>query len=351
MPEIQTKNAVLVRPVVHTFDDPADAGSVQTQLRYGAVVQVLEEAEAAGRRWARVRYGWGLTSRHDEAGCGDEGWLEAQALAYADAEAGGGVQRYLDRAETAGGGTWLQVAALAAHGFVKPSRTAGPSVAQWPAESWLWGAELTGVQAAPGAFGSRWWRVELPAAARGGMSVYVQEGDVCAGGLEQIDAARSVDEALRMAGRPYVWGGASSDGWDCSGLVQMAARRRGVALPHSARRQFTQTDTFPGLTVVGEDLDVADVVGEVRTDGGRGSTCSPLGLEFAERARSRWSGGMEAGDFVYFAMGGKGVDHVGIWAGDGEMVHASSSQLPATRREAFWQSVYAARMLGVRRVD
>ncbi|MEM6853946.1 MAG: NlpC/P60 family protein [Planctomycetota bacterium] len=348
MPENESSHAVVVWPAAHTFDDPADPGSVQTQVRYGAVVQCTEAREVNGRKWAKVRYGWGLTSRFDETGCTDEGWLDASALATTEAD--GAVQRYLSRSTAESGGTWLQVAALAAHGFAEPSRTAGPSVVSWPAESWLWATERTDVQAAPGAFGSRWWRVELPATSGGLTQVFVQKGDVVAGGLGGLDAAGSVAEARRMIGRPYVWGGASSLGYDCSGLVQMAARRRGVALPHSARQQFTQTDSFAGLSRVGDDLEVADVAGDVRTDGGRGTTCSPLGVEFAERAKARWESVLGVGDFVYFAMGAKRVDHVGIWAGGGEMVHASSSMMPAVRRELFWGSVFAARMLGVRRV-
>ena len=348
MPENESSQAVVVWPAAHTFDDPAEPGSVQTQVRYGTVVERRETREVNGRSWAKVRYGWGLTSRFDETGCTDEGWLDASAVVMAEADGAG--QRYLSRPAAESGGTWLQVAALAAHGFAQPSRTAGPCGVQWRADSWVGASERTDVQAAPGAFGSRWWRVELPAAVDGRTEVLVQEGDVVEGGLSRLDAAGSVAEAVRMIGRPYVWGGASSLGYDCSGLVQMAARRRGVALPHSARQQFTQTDSFAGLSRVGDDLEVADVSGDVRTDAGRGSTCSALGLEFAERAKMRWADELAVGDFVYFAMGAKRVDHVGIWAGGGEMVHASSSMMPAVRREPFWGSVFAARMLGVRRV-
>ncbi|MEL7089077.1 MAG: NlpC/P60 family protein, partial [Planctomycetota bacterium] len=269
------EQGVVRRPVVFTFDDPADPGSVQTQLRHGAVVETLGHRQLDGRAWARVRYGWGVSSRYDEPDAADEGWLEASAVV--PASRGGSARRYTTRCGSSGEAGWLQVTSLAAHGFAGPSRTAEPSVMVLPAESWLHGLELTGVQAAPGAYGSRWWRVELPTAYREYQQLFFQEGDVQPGGARPLGPAAAINEALRMMHRPYIWGGASSFGFDCSGLVQMVARRQGVALPHSARRQFAQTAAMPGLRAVGEDLTVADLRGEVRSEGGRGLTCSALG--------------------------------------------------------------------------
>lgn len=346
MKDAAKKLGVVSGPVVFTFDDPADPGSVQTQLRHGAVVETLEQREVDGSAWSRVRYGWGLSSRYDEAG--DEGWLDTSSLTLADAN--DSAELYAARGTSAGETVWLQTGSITAHGFAKPSRTAGPSVVELPAESWLCGTQLTEVQAAPGAYGSRWWQVELPAPVRGTRVVYFQEGDVQPPGLTRLDAATAMGEAERAVHRPYVWGGASSFGFDCSGLVQMVARRMGVALPHSARRQFTETTTFAGLRAVGDDLAVEEVAGTVRSDDGRGTACSALGAEFATRAEQRWGGVLVPGDVVYFAMGGKRVDHVGLWRGGGEMIHASSSGTPATRGEVFWGSVYAARMTGVRRL-
>ncbi|MEM7625339.1 MAG: C40 family peptidase [Planctomycetota bacterium] len=356
MGEAVTRLGVVGWPVVFTFDDPAAPASVQTQLRHGAVVEVLERREVDGRAWARVRYGWGLMAWCDESGTADTGWLDARACTETTATEV--AVRYAGRddssQEPGSGGAWLRTVALAAHGFARPARTAGPSVAVWPSESYLWGAELTDVQAAPGAYGSRWWRVALPSV--GGDSpqsgeLFVQAGDVMEVGSPVVmDASDALTEVERVIGRPYVWGGASSFGFDCSGLVQMFARRRGVALPHSARRQFTETTSFAGLGVAGEDLAVEQVGGVVRSDGGRGEVCSALGLEHAERARGRWETVLRPGDAVYFAMGGQRVDHVGLWVGGGEMIHASSSAMPGVRREALWGSVYAARMVGARRV-
>jgi peptidoglycan DL-endopeptidase CwlO len=45
-------------------------------------------------------------------------------------------------------------------------------------------------------------------------------------------------EALEQIGVPYVWGGASPDGFDCSGLVTWLWARHGYTIPHFAASQF-----------------------------------------------------------------------------------------------------------------
>jgi peptidoglycan DL-endopeptidase CwlO len=81
--------------------------------------------------------------------------------------------------------------------------------------------------------------------------------------------------ALRYLGVKYVWGGASPDGFDCSGLVMYVYAQLGVALPHFAAAQYAL-----GVAVPRDEL--------------------------------------QPGDLVFF----DGLDHVGIYIGGGEMVHA-----------------------------
>ena len=87
-----------------------------------------------------------------------------------------------------------------------------------------------------------------------------------------------VNTAMRYLGTPYVWGGSSPSGFDCSGLVQYACRANGISVPRVAASQ-------------------------------RGSG----------RYVSREN--LQPGDLVFFSNGG-GVNHVGIYVGNGNMIHA-----------------------------
>lgn len=46
-----------------------------------------------------------------------------------------------------------------------------------------------------------------------------------------------LDAAIGLLGLPYVWGGRSIDGMDCSGFLQMAMHRAGIACPRDADQQ------------------------------------------------------------------------------------------------------------------
>ena len=84
-----------------------------------------------------------------------------------------------------------------------------------------------------------------------------------------------VGVAMRYLGTPYVWGGASPAGFDCSGLVMYAFSQIGVSLPHSSYAQY-----------------------------GYGSPVS--------------RGDLQPGDLVFF----DGLGHEGIYVGGGSFIHA-----------------------------
>ncbi|MCC2657817.1 MAG: NlpC/P60 family protein [Panacagrimonas sp.] len=89
-------------------------------------------------------------------------------------------------------------------------------------------------------------------------------------------------DALGQIGRPYRYGGATPDGFDCSGLVQYVYGLQGLKLPRTAEDQHEQGNTI--------DLDDA-----------------------------------EPGDLLFYRFGWFGIDHVAIYLGDGQAVHAPAS--------------------------
>lgn len=92
-----------------------------------------------------------------------------------------------------------------------------------------------------------------------------------------------VNTAIKYLGIPYVWGGYSFSGLDCSGFVKAVFASHGISLPRVARDQAN--------------------VGAV--------------VPFNQ---------LQAGDRLYFACKGSAIDHTGIYIGNGMFIHASSSR-------------------------
>jgi cell wall-associated NlpC family hydrolase len=67
-------------------------------------------------------------------------------------------------------------------------------------------------------------------------------------------AGRAVAFALSMLGVPYVWGGASRRGVDCSGLVMLSWGAAGIGLPHYSGAQFADTVYVPAYAMKPGDL-------------------------------------------------------------------------------------------------
>jgi peptidoglycan DL-endopeptidase CwlO len=98
-------------------------------------------------------------------------------------------------------------------------------------------------------------------------------------------------EAVRIAkkylGVPYVWGGTTPSGFDCSGLMQYSYAELGISIPRTSREQFRAGAYIPPSRV---DL-------------------------------------LEPGDMVFFGYHGDPdqIHHVGMYVGGGDFIHAPSS--------------------------
>ena len=108
------------------------------------------------------------------------------------------------------------------------------------------------------------------------------------GWARAADLAHDTDSVVEIArtylGTPYVWGGLTHDGIDCSGLVHASFRAVGVEVPRDA---FDQAATCAAV---------------------------PLGEE-------------RPGDLWFFAKDGPGtrITHVGFWTGPDTLLHAPDS--------------------------
>ena len=111
--------------------------------------------------------------------------------------------------------------------------------------------------------------------------------------------------ATQFVGNPYVWGGTSlTRGADCSGFVLSVYANYGVYLPHSSRAQA-----------------------------GCGTRIS------ASEA--------QPGDLFFYGSG-KGINHVAIYIGNGQIVHASSPSTGIKISNAYYRSpVCVVRVLGL----
>ena len=67
-------------------------------------------------------------------------------------------------------------------------------------------------------------------------------------------AGSPVETALAYIGIPYVWGGATPAGFDCSGLVMYVFAQQGVTLPHYSGYQFLQGQKIPLSAIQANDV-------------------------------------------------------------------------------------------------
>ena len=109
--------------------------------------------------------------------------------------------------------------------------------------------------------------------------------------------------AMQYLGVPYVWGGASPSGFDCSGLVMYVYAQMGVSLPHNAAMMYNSV----GVPVSRDEL--------------------------------------QPGDLVFF----DGLGHMGMYIGGGQFIHAPHTG-DVVKISGLGESWYASRYVGARRV-
>lgn len=139
--------------------------------------------------------------------------------------------------------------------------------------------EITGVS-------GNWYQVRS-----GGQTGYVSSdymtvapgGEVYARTLSADNGASEIiNTAKNLLGTRYIYGGTTTNGFDCSGYIQYVFAQNGVELQRTAAQQYT----YNGTSVAKSDL--------------------------------------QAGDLVFFSSSSQSVGHVGMYVGDGQFIHSSS---------------------------
>ncbi len=263
--------AVVVVTVENMYSAADDSKDVVSQATLGQVVEVLESSGAFARVRTPDRY---------------EGWIARAALAgYADARA----PRY------ARSGTVVEVTSLMANLYREPDVTSARPLLQAPLAS-----RLEVVANGPG---EGWRTVRLPSGETG----YVQKGDLRpvdpSAPRRQGEPREIVATARRFLGVPYLWGGMTARGIDCSGLASRVYHANGVDLPRDAGMQFEDPDAVP----------------------------VPRGA-------------LRPGDLLFFGRDAKHVSHVGLYAGDGRFINSTTYETPMVRVDRLadprWELIY-----------
>jgi cell wall-associated NlpC family hydrolase len=119
-------------------------------------------------------------------------------------------------------------------------------------------------------------------------------------------APNIISDARKYIGTPYEWGGTSPGGFDCSGFIQYVYSKNGINLPRSTTDQY-------------------------------------------QRGEAVKKSNLQPGDLVFLANTyRKGVSHVGIYIGEGNVIHASSSK--GVTISSLSGSYFSEHYLGSRRI-
>ncbi len=261
---------VVSAPVANMYSAPDPTAPVVSQVIHGVTVT-----------WLEARSGWVQIETPDHY----RGWVEQPTL------------HRIKGAPYASSGRVARVESLFAKLYAEPDITTQPPLLTLPFESQL------EVVAEPDDAEGRWIEVRL---ADGGRA-WIQRGDISFDkGITSIDETLALSR--RFIGLPYLWGGTSSFGFDCSGFTQMLYRQMGIHMPRDAHMQAAW-----------DELEPVD--------------CS-----------SRLPG-----DLLFFGESAEKITHTGMYVGGDEFVHATAFRRPRVQVSSLNEPRWSGLLVGCRR--
>jgi gamma-D-glutamyl-L-lysine dipeptidyl-peptidase len=262
---------VVVIPVANMYSSASESSDVVSQAILGNDVTALKKKG----KWVQVQTSDKYT-----------GWVRRDALRNNKDHIYGSTK------ETA------QVSSLFANVYRETDVTKHAPIMTLPFEARLEVAEL------PKGEDGRWLRVVLP----DGLSGWIQRGDVTTS-PKVLSIPESIELAKRFLGIPYLWGGRSSFGYDCSGFTQMIVRSRGTYMPRDADMQAAWS-----------------------------------GVERIERKD------LQAGDLLFFGSSEQHITHTGMYIGEGRFIHDTTNTHPVVQISTLDNEPWTHLLVATRRV-
>ena len=265
----ETNPAVINRPVVNMFANPTTDSNVVSQAIFGTNVQILEDQSA----WLKIR------TPDDYSG-----WIEASGAVKRDVY---GVS-----------GSVARIGSLFGSVYRETSITKHQPLFTLPFEARL------EVMEEPEAEERRWLKVRLPDM----REAWIQRGDIT---LDHKPVSREemLMASKRFAGLPYLWGGTSTFGYDCSGFTQMLYRQTGVQMPRDAQPQAD----WSGVKSISQEE-------------------------------------LQPGDLLFFGSSDKKITHTGIYIGTDEFIHATAHTHPVIQVSKLSDPHWTKLLVATRRV-
>lgn len=140
--------------------------------------------------------------------------------------------------------------------------------------------------------------------------ISIAKGEGTADSISDKKVEEIIAEAQKLLGVPYLWGGMTAKGVDCSGLVRISYLMNGILLPRNASQQIFCGDKVP------MKIDTRFWDEEARK-------AQEFSAEMQRRVKN-----LKRGDLVFFgtpasAERGQRVTHVGIYIGNNHIIHSS----------------------------